>query len=487
MRRFELQEGGASKFWEISLDGAGFTVTYGRLGTDGRTQTKEFGDAAQAAAAAENLIREKLGKGYSEVEPAAEHKTTAKSAASKKAEAKPAGAKKAAEQGAPKKGAAKRTGAQQSANKPTPPDFNLSGKAMGARAQSNAATRFLEATTPEAWRAAAQKVSYSEHDMIRLLAHLIEHGLFVPTCRLHVRGSTKALLRVPPERVAEVLSQLQEPWVATRPEDTPIIFGYFPVLFRLVRDAPNALAVATLAPTLARAAALQRALTGEHLEPELGAQAVSMVAEVLPYGSERITWLDENDSPVPLPPERLLEALERIGGPRWIRDFPNPDRLPAEVAAPALEGETLEEVGRALSIFNTKILDSRKEPTARFFEVAETLHEQTAAIMRVAGIRKAKTPKDIPAGGELLLSPSDVNADPGFGQLGTPFTLLTILRFWKAMATMTWGTPRRHPRTPGPPTPPRPWRWLRLAARRRPLGRDRGGEAAPNERSCHPS
>ncbi|MEZ4369213.1 MAG: WGR domain-containing protein [Polyangiaceae bacterium] len=433
MRRFELSEGSASKFWEISLDGAAFTVTYGRLGTDGRTQTKEFRDAAEASAAAEKLIREKLGKGYSEVKQGAASKPKAKPAASKPAASKPAASKPAASKPAASKPAAAKTAASKPAAakktaakaatkqaKPAAPDFKLSsGKAMGARAQANAAERFLAATTGEAWSAAAEKVSYSSYDVERLLAHLIEHELFTPRSRLHVRGCTKALMRTPVESVLNLLSQLEEQWVATVPTDTPVILSYFPLLVRLMREAPEALAQATLPKTLARATALVRALSGEQLDPALGAQAVSMVSEMLPYGSERISWLDEDDSPVPVEPARLLAAMELIGGPRWIREFPNPDRLPAEVATPALEGETLEEVGRALSIFNPAILDPRKEPPARFFEVAEKMEEQTAAMMRVAGIRKAKKPKDIPAKAEYLLHPRDVNADPGFGQLGT--------------------------------------------------------------------
>ena len=39
-RRFELVEGTSSKFWQIELSGASFTVTFGRLGTSGQTQLK---------------------------------------------------------------------------------------------------------------------------------------------------------------------------------------------------------------------------------------------------------------------------------------------------------------------------------------------------------------------------------------------------------------------------------------------------------------
>jgi predicted DNA-binding WGR domain protein len=66
MRRFEFIGGSSRKFWEISLDGSSFTVRFGRLGTSGQSQTKTFADEATAKRQAENLIAEKLKKGYVE-------------------------------------------------------------------------------------------------------------------------------------------------------------------------------------------------------------------------------------------------------------------------------------------------------------------------------------------------------------------------------------------------------------------------------------
>jgi predicted DNA-binding WGR domain protein len=65
-RRFEFSEGSSNKFWEIELAGTTLTVCWGRIGAEGRTQTKSFADPATAHAAADKLIAEKLGKGYSE-------------------------------------------------------------------------------------------------------------------------------------------------------------------------------------------------------------------------------------------------------------------------------------------------------------------------------------------------------------------------------------------------------------------------------------
>ncbi|MCA9616144.1 MAG: WGR domain-containing protein, partial [Myxococcales bacterium] len=70
MRRFELVDGSASKFWEIAQEGETYTVRYGRLGTSGKTQTKDLGDVVKAAEAVAKLIAEKTKKGYAEVETA---------------------------------------------------------------------------------------------------------------------------------------------------------------------------------------------------------------------------------------------------------------------------------------------------------------------------------------------------------------------------------------------------------------------------------
>ncbi len=64
--RFEFVGGTSAKFWEVGVAGATVTVRYGRLGTEGQTQTKSLADPAAAARHAEKLIGEKIGKGYRE-------------------------------------------------------------------------------------------------------------------------------------------------------------------------------------------------------------------------------------------------------------------------------------------------------------------------------------------------------------------------------------------------------------------------------------
>ncbi|MGH7134898.1 MAG: WGR domain-containing protein, partial [Pirellulales bacterium] len=65
-RHFEFVEGGSAKFWEISVNGNDVTVRFGRMGTQGQTQTKSFADADAATRHAEKLIGEKTKKGYVE-------------------------------------------------------------------------------------------------------------------------------------------------------------------------------------------------------------------------------------------------------------------------------------------------------------------------------------------------------------------------------------------------------------------------------------
>lgn len=70
MRRFELKEGTSNKFWEVDVEGSGLTVRFGKIGTAGQTQTKSFPSEEKAKSERDKLIKEKTGKGYSEVKAA---------------------------------------------------------------------------------------------------------------------------------------------------------------------------------------------------------------------------------------------------------------------------------------------------------------------------------------------------------------------------------------------------------------------------------
>ena len=65
-RRFALVAGTSAKFWEVSVTGATVHVRFGRIGSAGQSQSKEFADAPTAGAHAQRLIAQKLAKGYLE-------------------------------------------------------------------------------------------------------------------------------------------------------------------------------------------------------------------------------------------------------------------------------------------------------------------------------------------------------------------------------------------------------------------------------------
>lgn len=65
-RRFEFVAGSSAKFWEVAVVGADVVVRFGRLGTEGQSQTKSLADADAARRHAEKLVGDKLKKGYVE-------------------------------------------------------------------------------------------------------------------------------------------------------------------------------------------------------------------------------------------------------------------------------------------------------------------------------------------------------------------------------------------------------------------------------------
>jgi uncharacterized protein (TIGR02996 family) len=66
MRTFQYSDAKSHKFWNIEVTGKSFTVTYGRIGSAGQTQTKTFPNAQKAQAEADKLVAEKTKKGYVE-------------------------------------------------------------------------------------------------------------------------------------------------------------------------------------------------------------------------------------------------------------------------------------------------------------------------------------------------------------------------------------------------------------------------------------
>jgi predicted DNA-binding WGR domain protein len=89
-RELVFQEGTSHKFWRIELDGSSHTVTFGRVGTSGQTQTKDFGSDSEAQKSYDKLVAEKLKKGYAETGAAATSSPAPAVAKTAKATAKPA-------------------------------------------------------------------------------------------------------------------------------------------------------------------------------------------------------------------------------------------------------------------------------------------------------------------------------------------------------------------------------------------------------------
>jgi uncharacterized protein (TIGR02996 family) len=81
MRAFQYSDAKSHKFWNIDVSVNSFTVTFGKVGTAGQTQTKAFPTPEKAQAEADKLIREKTAKGYVETTPKASSEVEALEAA----------------------------------------------------------------------------------------------------------------------------------------------------------------------------------------------------------------------------------------------------------------------------------------------------------------------------------------------------------------------------------------------------------------------
>lgn len=62
--RLVFEQGASSKFWDCKVQGDRVLITYGRLGSQGKLQSKSFSTKEKAAGFARKSISEKVGKGY---------------------------------------------------------------------------------------------------------------------------------------------------------------------------------------------------------------------------------------------------------------------------------------------------------------------------------------------------------------------------------------------------------------------------------------
>jgi len=70
-RTFTYQDQKSDKFWNILLTGTSHVVHFGRSGTDGQRQQKDFATIEAVRASYDKLVKEKTGKGYRETTPPA--------------------------------------------------------------------------------------------------------------------------------------------------------------------------------------------------------------------------------------------------------------------------------------------------------------------------------------------------------------------------------------------------------------------------------
>ena len=66
MVHLEFEEGTSSKFWRARVEGKTLYVNYGKIGSNGQTQVKDFGNPAVAQTEFDKLVREKRKKGYTD-------------------------------------------------------------------------------------------------------------------------------------------------------------------------------------------------------------------------------------------------------------------------------------------------------------------------------------------------------------------------------------------------------------------------------------
>jgi uncharacterized protein (TIGR02996 family) len=67
--RLELIDGTSRKFYQLKLDGKKLHIAYGRIGTEGTTETKKLAEEYEARREQTKLIAEKQKKGYVRVVP----------------------------------------------------------------------------------------------------------------------------------------------------------------------------------------------------------------------------------------------------------------------------------------------------------------------------------------------------------------------------------------------------------------------------------
>lgn len=84
-------KGSSSKFWRARTDGGRLFVNYGRIGSNGQTQVKDFPSADNAVSEMEKVAAQKRRKGYWEADEDEEGAEAAPAEEAPKKKAKPEG------------------------------------------------------------------------------------------------------------------------------------------------------------------------------------------------------------------------------------------------------------------------------------------------------------------------------------------------------------------------------------------------------------
>jgi predicted DNA-binding WGR domain protein len=64
----EYKDAKSNKFWRAKTEGGELVINYGRIGSDGQTKVKDFGDGASAQAEMTKVAASKRKKGYADTE-----------------------------------------------------------------------------------------------------------------------------------------------------------------------------------------------------------------------------------------------------------------------------------------------------------------------------------------------------------------------------------------------------------------------------------
>ncbi len=378
MRRFELVEGGSKKFWEIGVEGASYTVRFGRIGTSGQTQTKALGSEAEAHRAVEKLIAEKTKKGYLEVGKAPSE-PVAPSAAPARATKKPSAGM---------------------------PDLTVHDDTYGARKLANVAQKL----------SAIPAGSYFEGEVAQLLrpftwgaevvAHLLEHGAVAPDAPVWKTLLEQAnVAGISGARALALLAAMDDTLARSLPTVVPLLLARARQADVAAVDAAGP----AFAPSVRDVWVLARAAAGAMpADDDERAAAIRALPAPLRFGKS--TSLAAGDALAPIEPDALIGHLREIGGDDWLERCPDDllRMIPWPTLSTVLAGRPLAVCRRALGWSqDAAVLEASNASAAELFAAAaevQAASPSAAEILSLVALSRATTPDEVPAGLEAGLA-----------------------------------------------------------------------------------